>query len=79
MNIAEIRTILSQEPSQEELALIACDARSGVQKLYAAYKRRIETEFKEKERFDKMLAFEKNIGSKESQMLPELTKQGADR
>lgn len=59
MNIAEIRTILSQEPSQEELALIACDARSGVQKLYAAYKRRIETEFKEKERFDKMLAFEK--------------------
>lgn len=58
MNIAEIKTILSREPSQEELALIAIDARSGVQKLYAAYERRIETEFKEKEHFAKMLTFE---------------------
>ncbi|MGL5206408.1 MAG: ribonuclease HII [Acidaminococcaceae bacterium] len=59
MNIAEIKTILSQEPSKEEIALIASDERLGVQKLYAAYKRRIEAEFKEKERFAKMLAFEK--------------------
>ena len=59
MNIVEIKKILSQEPSQEELILIASDERLGVQKLYAAYERKIEAEIKEKERFDKMLTFEK--------------------
>ena len=59
MNIAEIKRILAQEPSQEELTLIANDKRLGVQKLYAAYERKIEAAIREKERFDKMLAFEK--------------------
>ena len=59
MNIAEIKRILAQEPSQEELTLIANDERLGVQKLYAAYERKIEAAIREKERFDKMLAFEK--------------------
>ncbi|MPN04569.1 Ribonuclease HII [bioreactor metagenome] len=59
MNIAEIKKILSQEPSLEELTIIASDERLGVQKLYAAYERKIEAAIREKERFDKMLAFER--------------------
>ncbi|MHC1717887.1 MAG: ribonuclease HII [Acidaminococcaceae bacterium] len=59
MNITEIKKILSQEPSQEELDVIAQDERLGVQKLFAAYQRKFEAEIKEKERFGQMLAFEK--------------------
>ena len=59
MNITEIKKILSQEPSLEELTIIASDERLGVQKLYAAYERKIEAAIREKERFDKMLAFER--------------------
>lgn len=59
MNIAEVKRILTQEPSQEELTIIASDERLGVQKLYAAYVRKIDAAIREKERFDKMLAFEK--------------------
>ncbi|MGE4589359.1 MAG: ribonuclease HII [Acidaminococcaceae bacterium] len=59
MNIAEIKTILAQGPSQEELAVIANDERLGVQKLFAAYERKITAAVKEKERFGKMLAYEK--------------------
>ena len=59
MNIAEIKKILSQEPSLEELTIIASDERLGVQNLYAAYERKIEAAIREKERFDKMLAFER--------------------
>jgi len=59
MKVDEIKNLLSQKPSEEDLAVIASDERVGVKKLYRAYLKRIETEIKEKERFDKMLSFER--------------------
>ena len=58
MTIAEIKTLLAQEPTKEELFEIAQDERGGVQKLYTAYLKRIAAREKELERFKLMLAYE---------------------
>lgn len=59
MKITEIKELLNNNPSDELLAELAQDSRSGVQKLVAAYYKKQQAEAAERERFSKMLAYEK--------------------
>lgn len=58
MKIAEIKELLSHNPSEEQLSELRLDERQGVQKLIAAYDKKLQKMSEEKERFQKMLAFE---------------------
>ena len=42
MNITEIKELLIGVPTAEQLATLAADERKGVQKLLAAYNKRLE-------------------------------------
>ena len=55
MNITEIKELLAGAPTAEQLATLAADERKGVQKLLAAYNKRLEKAAAEKERFTAML------------------------
>lgn len=59
MKIAEIKEALNNNPSEKLLAELAQDERSGVQKLLAAYYKKQQAEAAERERFAKMLLYEK--------------------
>ena len=59
MKISEVKELLAGEPTAEQLATLKDDERSGVQRLLASYYKRLEKEALERERFDKMLTFEK--------------------
>ena len=59
MKISEVKELLAGEPTAEQLATLKDDERSGVQKLVAAYYKRLEKAALEKERFAKMLTYEK--------------------
>ena len=59
MKISEVKELLAGEPTAEQLATLKDDERSGVQRLVASYYKRMEKEAFERERFDKMLTFEK--------------------
>ena len=59
MKISEVKELLAGEPTAEQLATLKDDERSGVQRLVASYYKRMEKEALERERFDKMLTFEK--------------------
>ena len=59
MKISEVKELLAGEPTAEQLATLKDDERSGVQRLVASYYKRLEKEALERERFDKMLTFEK--------------------
>ena len=59
MKISEVKELLAGEPTAEQLATLKDDERSGVQRLLASYYKRLEKEELERERFDKMLTFEK--------------------
>lgn len=59
MKIEEIRSLLRQEPTEEQLNMIEKDERIGVQKLYLSYLNQIKEKEKETERFSKMLTYEK--------------------
>lgn len=61
MNIAEIKELLTGEPTAEQLAMLAADERKGVQKLLAAYNKRLEKAAAEKERFTAMLKLEREL------------------
>lgn len=61
MNITEIKELLTGEPTVEQLATLAADERKGVQKLLAAYNKRLEKEAAEKERFTAMLKLEREL------------------
>lgn len=61
MNIAEIKELLTGEPTAEQLATLAADERKGVQKLLAAYHKRLEKAAAEKERFTAMLKLEREL------------------
>ena len=57
--INEIKEILLGEPTEAQLAEIQGDSRLGVQKLLQAYHKRLEKAAAERERFQKMLDFER--------------------
>lgn len=58
MKISEVKEILANSPTEEQLAALRADDRQGVQKLVLAYEKRIQKSIEEKERFTKMLEFE---------------------
>ena len=57
MKISEVKELLAGEPTPAQLAELEADERSGVQKLVAAYYKRLEKAALEKERFGKMLTY----------------------
>ena len=59
MKISEVKELLAGEPTPAQLAELEADERCGVQKLVAAYYKRLEKAALEKERFAKMLTYEK--------------------
>ena len=59
MKINEVKELLAGTPTCEQLAELKADERSGVQKLLATYYKRLEKAAQEKERFTKMLSYEK--------------------
>ena len=59
MKINEVKELLAGTPTCEQLAELKADERSGVQKLLAAYYKRLEKAAQERERFTKMLSYEK--------------------
>ena len=59
MKLAEIKTILAGNPTEEQLAELKKDERAGVQKLLAAYDKKREKEKMERQRFANMLSYEK--------------------
>ena len=59
MTINEIKELLSHEPTAELIAELAQDKRVAVQKLLQRYHKRIEKAALEKERFYKMLSYER--------------------
>ena len=61
MNITEIKELLAGEPTQAQLTELAADERKGVQKLLAAYHKRLEKAAAEKERFTAMLKLERKL------------------
>lgn len=61
MNISEIKELLAGTPTAEQLATLAADERKGVQKLLAAYNKRLEKAAAEKERFAAMLELEREL------------------
>lgn len=61
MNITEIKELLAGAPTAEQLATLAADERKGVQKLLAAYNKRLEKAAAEKERFTAMLKLEREL------------------
>ena len=59
MKIAEVKELLAGEPTEQQLAELAQDERSGVQKLVASYYKRQEKLAAAKQRFYEMQAFER--------------------
>ena len=59
MNIAEVKELLAGEPTEQKLAELAQDERSGVQKLVASYYKRQEKLQAAKQKFYEMQAFER--------------------
>ena len=59
MTISEIREILLGSPSEEFLAELEQDGRVAVKKLLQAYHKRVEKAALERERFHKMLSYER--------------------
>ena len=59
MKINEVKELLAGTPTCEQLAELKADERGGVQKLLAAYYKRLEKAAQERERFTKMLSYEK--------------------
>ena len=60
MTISEIREILLGSPSEEFLVELELDSRVAVKKLLQAYHKRVEKAALERERFHKMLSYERN-------------------
>ncbi len=59
MNIKEIKEILQNNPTPEQVNGLKIDERAGVQKLLSVYFKHLEDEAQEVVRFAKMLTFEK--------------------
>ena len=63
MKIAEVKELLAGEPTEQQLATLAADERSGVQKLLAAYYKRQEKLAAAKQKFYEMQSFERDCYS----------------
>lgn len=61
MKINEIKAILAENPTEAQLEEFKADARAGVQKLVQSYYKRLEKEAEEKQRFYKMMEFERKF------------------
>lgn len=59
MKINEVKELLAGELTAEQLAALRQDGRSGVQKLLAAYDKRLAKAAAERQRFEKMLHYER--------------------
>ena len=59
MKIAEVKELLAGQPTEQQLAELAQDERSGVQKLVASYYKRQEKLQAAKQKFYEMQAFER--------------------
>lgn len=59
MKINEVKELLAGEPAAEQLAALRQDERSGVQKLLTAYDKRLAKATAERQRFEKMLRYER--------------------
>ena len=59
MKLQEIKSILAGNPTEEQLAELKKDERTGVQKLLAAYDKKLEKEKLEHKRLANMLQYEK--------------------
>ena len=69
MTINEIKELLSNEPTAELIAELAQDKRVAVQKLLQSYHKRIEKAALEKERFYKMLSYEREYYSEGAKLI----------
>ncbi|MDO4921503.1 MAG: ribonuclease HII [Phascolarctobacterium sp.] len=58
MKINEVKELLAGQPAAEQLEALRQDERSGVQKLLAAYDKRLAKAEAERRRFEKMLRYE---------------------
>ena len=59
MNVGEVKEILAEAPSAQQLAEFAADKRKGVQKLLVTYYKRQEKQQRERKRFAAMFAYER--------------------
>lgn len=59
MKINEVKELLAGQPAAEQLEVLRQDERSGVQKLLAAYDKRLAKAAAERQRFEKMLRYER--------------------
>lgn len=79
MKISEVKEILAGEPDPDQVAELAADERSGVQKLVVAYHKRQEKLRLEQQRFTEMLAYERKYYTiRGHSILPGSTKQDGD-
>lgn len=69
MNITEVRELLLGEPTEEQLADLGRDERVGVKKLLAAYFKRKRQAEVERERFYKMLSYERQCYSEGAKLI----------
>lgn len=69
MNITEIKELLAGSPTAQQLAELAQDERKGVQKLLAAYNKRLQKAAQERERFAQLLTYEKQLYSEGCQYI----------
>ena len=78
MKISEVKELLAGEPDLDQVAELASDERSGVQKLVIAYHKRQEKLRLEQQRFTEMLAYERKYYDQGHSILPGSTKQDGD-
>lgn len=76
MKISEVKDILSGEPTEKQLLMLAADERSGVQKLLTAHYKRLEKERLERERFFKMLSYERKYYEQGAQYIAGIDEAG---
>ena len=76
MKISEVKEILAGEPGPDQVAELAADERSGVQKLVAAYHKRQEKLRLEQQRFTEMLAYERKYYDQGAQYIAGIDEAG---
>lgn len=76
MKISEVKEILGGEPDPDQVAELASDERSGVQKLVAAYHKRQEKLRLEQQRFTEMLAYERKYYTQGAQYIAGIDEAG---
>ena len=69
MNISEVRELLLNAPTEDQLAELAQDQRAGVKKMLAAYYKRQKQAEVERERFHKMMSYERQYYAEGAQLI----------